>query len=79
MWDSAFKNIGNLDNAIKGLPEFDDGKPGDLRDWHEKLAAVLDVVRRDTANEGHPGQPKKHSGDCSRLRGEGIPDRYVRG
>ena len=43
-------NCGNPVNAIKGLTKSDGGQPGDFRDWHYRLAAVLSVARRHIAS-----------------------------
>ena len=41
MGDSAFNNSGNLVKVMKGLTKFDGRKPGDFRDFHQRLLGVV--------------------------------------
>ena len=50
MEHSTNNSSGHLTNAIKGLQRFDRRKPGEVRDWHKRLAVVLGVTRRDIAS-----------------------------
>lgn len=80
MEDSSNNNSDNLTNAVKGLKKFHGRKPGDFRDWHKSLAAVLGVTRRDIASlaNGKTRSTKETSGTeislgLAGVHGGGFP------
>ena len=74
---------GNFTSASKGLKKFDGRPPSDFRDWHKKLAVVLVVPRRDTANlisgKSRPTEEATSTGISPALAGFNIANEELYG